>query len=815
MKYLLLLIILTSSLISNSQTVNTPLSPGDTVTLKKNQTVLATIPATQTDSALRAVFQKFQRVTPPPPTGDTLTVVSESKQQGTSTLTHNILDVPAGALIVVSAGFSGSGKNCAVVITPSVNLTKRGDAQLAESGDAEIYVGIAGTAGSYKITTNFGAGFQTSVVYIITGYETTLSGGTAIGTLQTSPNVNIATTKANSLLVAVSADFNGRDGSGRIYRDNAVEKYYFRASNKEGTNYHYIKQATTIKQYTTGLSSPTNMAAGTVVFEVKAKSGTTVIDTESPSAPSLTVTGTTTNSASLTWSASTDNIGVIGYDISVDGTIKTTVNGTSYVLTGLKQVTQYSLQVWAKDAAGNTKSSNTVVATTQATPNQSPVARAGNDVSMTLPVNSTTLNGSGSTDPDGTISVYAWTYLSGPSQWTLSDPTKVTTALSGMVAGSYAFRLTVTDNSGAIATDDISVIVNNSVPVDTTSSVKPEGFGANAVGGGNSSTVYRVTNLNASGSGSLANGIGSNRTIVFDVAGTIYGVRLDMIGISYLTIKGETAPSPGIILDNKTSNGGNGPGGDAVSFDGSGTHHCILSNVEVRNAGNDCINVLDGAHDILITNCAAYNAADGNIDIAGGDRVTVQWCIMGPSATGGPGCMLITATNVSAHHNLFSPAKASTPGERAPLVHSNYSPVGNPNADIRWNIIWKFGRDNGTGSGYGTAFAYNATGNAVGNYYYTTGPSAGSATNTDDGYGTGATGKMYAAQNVSGNSGVNANAASNHAEYPSPAINVGAGATACSEAARVRAKAGTKWRNNSSAQTSLLNGMPATLPGCQ
>lgn len=91
--------------------------------------------------------------------------------------------------------------------------------------------------------------------------------------------------------------------------------------------------------------------------------------------------------------------------------------------------------------------------------NQPPVAKAGNDVTLTLPTNSVQLNGNGSYDPDGTIT-YSWTKLAGPAQFTISNSTIVNPVFSNLVAGTYTLRLTVTDNNGAKSTDDINIIVN-------------------------------------------------------------------------------------------------------------------------------------------------------------------------------------------------------------------------------------------------------------------------------------------------------------------------------------------------------------------
>jgi chitodextrinase len=91
-------------------------------------------------------------------------------------------------------------------------------------------------------------------------------------------------------------------------------------------------------------------------------------DTQPPTAPTnLTVTGTTASSASLSWAASTDNVGVTGYDVFRGGTRVATATGTSFTDTGLAPSTQYSYTVRARDAAGNlSQPSAAVTATTSA-----------------------------------------------------------------------------------------------------------------------------------------------------------------------------------------------------------------------------------------------------------------------------------------------------------------------------------------------------------------------------------------------------------------------------------------------------------------
>jgi hypothetical protein len=91
--------------------------------------------------------------------------------------------------------------------------------------------------------------------------------------------------------------------------------------------------------------------------------------------------------------------------------------------------------------------------------NKVPVANAGADKTIVLPANSVTLSGAG-TDLDGYIVSYQWTYVSGPSGYSIVTANAAETVINNLVKGEYQFQLKVTDNAGAGGTDLITVVAN-------------------------------------------------------------------------------------------------------------------------------------------------------------------------------------------------------------------------------------------------------------------------------------------------------------------------------------------------------------------
>ena len=117
---------------------------------------------------------------------------------------------------------------------------------------------------------------------------------------------------------------------------------------------------------------------------------------------------------------------------------------------------QHVFRLTVTDSRKNTASDDVTVRVIDGT---LPVADAGKDQTVVYFWAGAVLDGSASRDIFGSLTSHAWTQVSGPNTATLANADSVKANVSGLVAGTYVFRLTVTDNLGKQASDDVTVTV--------------------------------------------------------------------------------------------------------------------------------------------------------------------------------------------------------------------------------------------------------------------------------------------------------------------------------------------------------------------
>ena len=183
-------------------------------------------------------------------------------------------------------------------------------------------------------------------------------------------------------------------------------------------------------------------------------------DTVAPTAPTtLAASGTTTTTTTLTWTASTDNVAVTGYNVYQGTTLLGTATTTSYNVTGLTGATTYSFSVKAKDAAGNLSASSNVVSVTTLTPVPDTTAPTAATLSATGTTStSTNLSWTGATDNVGVTGydVYQGSTLK-------ASVTTTSYAVTGLTAStSYTFYVVAKDAAGNVSP------ASNTVSVTTT-----------------------------------------------------------------------------------------------------------------------------------------------------------------------------------------------------------------------------------------------------------------------------------------------------------------------------------------------------------
>ena len=96
--------------------------------------------------------------------------------------------------------------------------------------------------------------------------------------------------------------------------------------------------------------------------------------------------------------------------------------------------------------------------------NKPPTAIGGADQNIILPIASVLLDGRFSDDPDGKITGWQWSKLSGPASYRFDDASFAITWVSDLTSGIYQFELKVTDNAGAIGRDTVQITVAENPP---------------------------------------------------------------------------------------------------------------------------------------------------------------------------------------------------------------------------------------------------------------------------------------------------------------------------------------------------------------
>ncbi len=176
-----------------------------------------------------------------------------------------------------------------------------------------------------------------------------------------------------------------------------------------------------------------------------------------------------TNSATPDGSASSNPTGgsVSNAWSQIAGPSVATMAGTAAAEPVVSNLVQgvYQFQLTVTNSSGISASDTMLVTVNPAPPPGSlpPVANAGVSVTITLPTNSVTLDGSASYEPGGGALTYAWSVVSGPSTYTLNSGTSANPVLTGLVAGSYIINLTVTNITGLTNSSIVEVTVNPAI----------------------------------------------------------------------------------------------------------------------------------------------------------------------------------------------------------------------------------------------------------------------------------------------------------------------------------------------------------------
>ncbi|WP_425464938.1 glycosyl hydrolase family 18 protein [Paenibacillus dokdonensis] len=201
-------------------------------------------------------------------------------------------------------------------------------------------------------------------------------------------------------------------------------------------------------------------------------------DTQAPTAPTnLAVSAQTASSVTLTWTASTDNLGVSGYDVYQGSSLVGNVTATTYTVTGLTPSASYSFTVKVKDASGNVSPASNVATATLGAADTSPPTAPGNLAIAAKTATSATLTWTASTD---NVSVTGYDVYQGSALAASVNGSTISAVISGLTPNtSYIFTVKAKDGAGNVsAASSAATVTTDVLSTDTTPPTAPANLAA-------------------------------------------------------------------------------------------------------------------------------------------------------------------------------------------------------------------------------------------------------------------------------------------------------------------------------------------------
>lgn len=384
--------------------------------------------------------------------------------------------------------------------------------------------------------------------------------------------------------------------------------------------------------------------------------GTTTPDTTAPTVPTGLQAGTVTSTeATISWTASTDDTRVTGYDVYRGTTKVGTATTTSFTDTGLTASTAYQYTVRAFDAAGNVSAPSAALAvTTKATPSDTTAPSVPAITSSSSTANSVTIGWSASTDNAGGSGLAGYDVYRGTTR--VAQTTALTFTDTGLTASTaYQYTVRARDVAGNVSAPSaaVSVTTKSDTTPDTTAPSVPAGLAATTV---TETSVALTWNASTDTGGSGLKGydvyrgstkVGSTTTASYTDTGLTAATAYQYTVRATDNAGNVSAASAALSVTTKSSQTG---GSCSVAYNASSWNNGFTASVKITNSGTTTL-----------------NGWSLGFDLTAGQKVQQGW-----SATWTQSGSTVTATNAAWNGTL-------APGQSVDIGFNGSHTGQNPN----------------------------------------------------------------------------------------------------------------------------------------